>query len=80
MPGFQAAYGAQKRESGLSAVHLLGNQFPSQNVSLKTSSFLTLAIQHRFQRFINRIDRLKEHLTWKQSMHRPVIMARSYAG
>jgi hypothetical protein len=26
---------------------------------------------------IDRIGRLKEHLTWQQSVHRPVIMARS---
>jgi hypothetical protein len=63
-----------------SDIHLFGDEVPSQKKSLKTSSFLTLANQHRFQRLIDRIGRLKEHLTWQQSAHRPVIMARSYAG
>jgi hypothetical protein len=73
------AASAARAAPALSSSHLFGDQVPNQKFSLKTSSFLSLANQHRFQPLIYRIDRLKEHITWQQFMHRPVVMARSYA-
>jgi len=81
-PGISPDYDTTQHAHGktIQAQSSVRRSGPEPKTFFKTSSCLTLTNQHRFQPLIDRIDRLKEHLMWQKSLHRPVTMARSYAG